>query len=457
MRTISTIISSAALAAALVACGGTPKGGTTPDGKSTGVPPPPNVTPTAATPGKDAPKREVSKEAKSDFQSAQAGFDQIDKANGWNESACRSSADKFQSVARAHPELLEAQYMVGLSFQRCALDADAEKAYQAAAKGQGIYAARALSNLGEIYFRAGKVDGAKQYWDSAVKASPKLVAAHNNLASLEIDQMRRVGEKSPEWAKLETDAKYQLSSALGVNTDSVKAYTLYGLLYMEGWQKNKNRLDLAKLLLDEAKKRNEKFAPLQNAYGLYYMHRNAQSEALQHFMSAVEADPKFVEARMNVGLTTVNFRKYDTAKEQFSKVIELQPKAYDAYVGLGLAQRGLGDMDGAEATYKKAIGIDGKKGDAYYNLGVLYKDFKANKQADLKGSQGIYKQAREFFKTFLDKDGDADDKAEAKNNITDCDKLIAQIDQFIQNQANQPPPPAAGAPAATPAPAPAAK
>ena len=38
---------------------------------------------------------------------------------------------------------------------------------------------------------------------------------------------------------------------------------------------NKNRLDLAKTLLDEAKKRNEKYAPLQNAYGLYYMHKGS--------------------------------------------------------------------------------------------------------------------------------------------------------------------------------------
>ena len=89
--------------------------------------------------------------------------------------------------------------------------------------------------------------------------------------------MRKLVPMSPEWKKLEEDARFNLSNVLGVDTDNVKAYTLYGLVYMEGYQKNKNRLDLAKTLLDEAKKRNEKYAPLQNAYGLYYMHRNALS------------------------------------------------------------------------------------------------------------------------------------------------------------------------------------
>ena len=77
------------------------------------------------------------------------------------------------------------------------------------------------------------------------------------------------------------------------------------------------------------------------------------------------------------------------------------------------------------------------QGDSYYNLGVLYKDFRANKQNDpdpikaLRASQDVYKQARDFFNQFLDKDGDPGDKAEAKNNIADCDKVVKQLDNAI--------------------------
>ena len=348
--------------------------------------------------------------------------------------------------------------MVGLSYHKCNLLEEAEKAYQAAShmKGDATKIAMALSNLGEIYFRAGKIDGAKQYWDSAIKANGKLIAARINVASMELEQMRKIGNpKDANWKKIEEDARFNLSSALGVDTDSVAAYTQYGLVYMEGWQQNKNRLDLAKTLLDEGKKRNEKYAPLQNAYGLYYMHKNSLNQALASFQAAVEADPKFVEARVNAGLLTLGFRKYDVAKEMFGKALEVAPKNYDAMIGLGIAQRGLGDLDGAEATYKKARDIDPKKGDAYYNLGVLYKDFRANKQTDpdpvkaLRGSQNMYKQAREFFNQFLDKDADASDKAEAKNNIADCDKVTKQLDNAITSLQNQPAQPA-------PAPAPAA-
>jgi tetratricopeptide (TPR) repeat protein len=311
-----------------------------------------------------------------------------------------------------------------------------------------------VSSLGELYFRAGKVDGAKQYWDTALKATGKLVGAHIGLATLELQQMRQINNvKDANWKKLEEDARFHLSSALAVETNSVEAYAMYGLVYMEGWQQNKNRLDLAKTLLDEGKKRDEKYAPLQNAYGLWYMHKNQINQALAAFQAAVDADPKFIEARRNAGMILLGSRKYDGAKDMLSKVVELAPKDYDAMIGLGFAERGLNDLDGAEATYKKAMQLDGKRGDAYYNLGVLYKGFRANHQADLPSSIKMYDQAKQYFQQYLDKDGDATDKAEAKNNIADCDKVTKQMQEAIRIQANQPPPPPM--PAATPAPAPA--
>ena len=443
------------------ACGGGQKTGS--GGGGGAVPPPPQLkaggSADLASPGPVAPKAEISKDARQDYLAAVSFFTTTDKA-GWNESACRQSAEKFQSVVREHSDLVAAQFMVGLSYDRCKLLDDATKAYQQATnmKGDATKQAMALSNLGTIYYKQGKIDGAKQYWDSAIKANGKLVAARINVASLELEQMRHTPAKDPKYKQLEEDARINLSNALGVESDNVEAYTAYGLLYMEGWAANKNRLLLAKLLLDEGKKRNEKYAPLQNAYGLYYMHRGALNEALASFSGAVAADPTFAEARLNAGQLTLNFRKYDVAKEMFGKALEIQPKNYDAVIGLGIALRGLNDLDGSEAQYKKAQGIDPRRGDAFYNLGVLYKDFKANKQNDadpvkaLQASQSVYKQARDYFQQSLDKTGDPADKQEAKNNIGDCDKVVKQLDNAITSLKNAPPPtPAPTAPAAAPA------
>lgn len=439
------------LAAALLsiaACGGkqTPSSGLHTDSKD--VPPPPdvsNVKPETDTAG----TREVSSDAKADYASALDFYNKSATA-GWNESSCRSAADQFSAVARAHKEIVEAQYMVGRSFHNCGLAKEAEDAYQAALKIKPNHGA-SISNLGELYYSAGKLDGARKYWESAIKANPKLTAAYVNLAQLNLTEMRKTKDAAA-WGKLEEDARKKLSNALAVDNENVRAYTVYGLVYMEGRAKNRNRLDLAKLLLEEGEKKNPKYAPLQHALGLLALAKNNLTDALSRFQSAAELDGNLSEAHMNLGLIQLGTRRYDIAKTAFEKVLSRQPKNYDAMIGLGVAQRGLGDLDGAEASYKKAKDLDPKKGDSYFNLGVLYKDFRANKENDLKAMQNTSKVARQFFQDFLSKDGAQSDKDEAQENIKAIDKLVKQLDEAMKMQASMPP-----APPAAPAPAPAPK
>jgi tetratricopeptide (TPR) repeat protein len=180
------------------------------------------------------------------------------------------------------------------------------------------------------------------------------------------------------------------------------------------------------------------------------MHKGSLNQALQNFEGAGRGDPKFVEGAHQRGAAHARLAQVRRREGAFSKALEIAPKNYDATIGLGVAQRGLNDLDGAEASYKKAQGLDGGRGDAYFNLGVLYKDFRATKQSDMKASINMYNQAKEFFNQFLGKQGSQADKEEAKDNIKDCDKVTKQLQNFITQQANNPPPPA-------PAPAPDAK
>ena len=277
----TSTIALALMAVSTAACGAKQK-----TGLGTGVKPPPP--PKVLSVGAEKPKRNISKDAKADYKGALAFFQAQEKA-GWSESTCRQAADKFSSVIGEHPKLVEAQYMVGRSYHACKMYKDAEEAYRKALQINPNHGA-SISNLGDIYFHDGKVGSAKNYWTNAVKANPKLVAARNNLASLELEDMRKTSDPST-WRELEADARKNLSNALAVDNDNVKSYVLYGLVYMEGRQKNKNRLDLAKLLLDEGAKRSKTYAPLENARGLYFLYRNSLSEALAHFEKAVSSIP----------------------------------------------------------------------------------------------------------------------------------------------------------------------
>ena len=83
------------------------------------------------------------------------------------------------------------------------------------------------------------------------------------------------------------------------------------------------RVDTAKLLLDKGSEIDEKYPPLHNASGLLQLRRGNVSQALSAFERAVALNPKFIEARMNVGNTVLGFRKYDTAEQHFSPLEEI--------------------------------------------------------------------------------------------------------------------------------------
>jgi tetratricopeptide (TPR) repeat protein len=432
MNTTKQVLVAIALAG-LAACGGTQTGGGTLAGGGGDVPPPPPGSPDQQ---KEPPKVVVSADARSDFERASAFFADQEKGKSWSQSACSQSAENFRAVASEHKTLIDAHYMVGLSFHKCGMIKEAESAYQATLRVNPNHA-QSLSNLGWIYYNAGKVDGARQYWTRAVQAYQKVTAARIGLAQLILDDMRRTTDNA-RWSALDKEAANHLSSVLAVDNDSIQAYYLYAMVFMEGRRKNKNRLDLAKLLMDEGEKRNAAYAPLKNARGLLFYHRNNLGSALKLFQEAVKLDPNLVEARLNVGLTTLGFRNYPVAKEQFEKVLELQSKNYDAVIGLGIALRGLGDLEGAEKQYNIAKQIDGRRGDAAFNLGVLYKDFKATKVDTLEESQKLWLEAKKHFQDFLTKaDISNDDKAEAKNNIEDCDKLVKQVNDFRRMEKEQ--------------------
>lgn len=419
-------LSSAVLLASLAACGGSQKHGGN-------APAPPEVKQGAS--GKI--NRTVTKEAKADFAQAVAYYQKQAEA-GWTGSRCEEAADRFEEVASDHNKMVEARFNAGLSLQNCNKLKAAEEQYRKALSINRSHAP-SLSNLGEIYFKRGNETTAKQYWESAVKADPKIAGARANLAWLIIREMREKKPRGAAFQRMHEQAAGHLSRVLAVENDNVEAYVLYALLYMEGSDRNKSRLALADVLLDKAQELNPDFPALHNARGLLLLHRDNVAQALASFRRAVQLDPKFTEAMMNVGNIVLDFRKYGEGEAAFKKVLELSPKSYDAYIGLGIAQRGQNKLDEAEASYNQARKIDGQRSDAYYNLGVLYQDFRANATQDLKKAQAAYRTAIKYFRQASSKpDASRSLKKEASANIGVCEKNIKSLDEAIKFQQQSP-------------------
>jgi len=396
----------------------------------------------AATP----PPADAQKQPKDDWEAAVFYFRDAEQT-GWTSDKCQSAADKFTAAAKG--KRAEGYFNAGVAMERCARYNDAEKLYRKALDVTPNHGP-SLANLGEIYYRAGKLQDAQSYFDQAIKNDAgklEVSAARNNLAWIQYQQLRQTTVPATR-QQIETEALGNLQRALAIDNDSVVAYTIMALVYMEGADKNRNRLDLADLLLTEGKKRNDKYAPLWNAMGLLQMRRNNVAKALEDFRQAATLDPRLTEARMNVGQIVLSSRNYDEAENQFREVLKLKKNDYAALVGLGVALRGQATVlrsagqadkfqqkiDDAESSYRAAIDADKNRADAYYNLGLLYKDYRTN-DPDQSKNIAQYKKAKGFFQDYLTRADKADPKREdANGHVQDCDKYVDILGKTAQDQ-----------------------
>lgn len=411
----------------IAACGGGKKAGpSTPSGGNgqLGAPNQPSGGGTKVT--------EISRDARASYKSAITDYKATAKS-GWTKGGCESSAGRFASIADQH-KLVEARYMQGLSYHNCGMTSQAKSAYENALRMSPTHA-RSLSNLGQIYLEEGNVARANANWNKAIDSDPKMAGAKGNQGWALLEKLRTQRPGTKAWKTTERDAKAALSASLAYDSQDARTYVIYALLYMEGYERNRSRLDIAKLLLDTGKEHNDKYAPMYNAYGLLELHKDNQAAALRQFQKAVELDPNFIEARLNFATINVSFRKYDVAANQYEEVLKRQPKNYDAVVGLGIALRGQKNLTGAQKQYESATKLDGNKGAAFYNLGVLYMDFIASRAENLQQAQNGYERAKGYFQSYLQKkDATGRGKQEAKDNIETCNKNIKQLQQAIAFQ-----------------------
>ena len=427
MRTLSHI-AAAALVVLATACG---PAATSKRGMShlaANAPPPPS--------GSGKIDRKVSEDAAQDFTDA-VKFYQEQGKGGWNANACTAAARRFEKVADEHNKMVEALYNAGLSYQNCHMMKDAEARYQQALDIQPTHGP-SLSNLGEIYFQGGNEARAKQYWEKAVEADKKIVGARNNLAWLMIRDVRD-GQGQPELD--EGPDPHPPALGAGGRQRQRRGLRAPGAVLHAGLGAQRVAADPGQAPARQGREvRRQVPAAVQRARAARARQKNV-ANALGEFEKAVELDPDFVEARMNVGNIVLGFRKYDEASEQFQEVLKRQPKNYDAMVGLGIAQRGLGRFDDAEQSYKKATDLDGSRAEAYFNLGVLYKDFRANETQDLHKAQEAYRLAIKYFSQARGKQNATSDlQADARDNISDCTKNIQSLDEAIRTQQQAPAP-----------------
>lgn len=131
--------------------------------------------------------------------------------------------------------------------------------------------------------------------------------------------------------------------------------------------------------INEALKQNEYNAEAYYVRGRMYKAMKDTTLAASSYKTAIEVDPNYYNAYIEVGLLYAN-QKSDLAKEYYNSAIELKPRSVEAWYNkaMFLQETGVKKQSRyreAFACYDTILKIDGRYSPAYFNKGYIYLEY----------------------------------------------------------------------------------
>ena len=109
----------------------------------------------------------------------------------------------------------------------------------------------------------------------------------------------------------------------------------------------------------------------ENNFGVQLEAQGKLDEAILHYRKALRIDPRYSDARLDLGNALLSQGKTREAVREYSRVLKDEPGNQKASIGLAaaLAKQGRGDV--AASGFSKVLETDPNNADAHYNLGLM--------------------------------------------------------------------------------------
>ncbi len=197
--------------------------------------------------------------------------------------------------------------------------------------------AQLLALIGTAYIQTGDNSTGAEYIARAVEIDPDQALLRTQLAVGKIASGDTAGAIS------------QLESAVALGQDVIQADVLLVLSYL-----NKREYDKA-IAASEALEQRMADSPIPfNLTGLAYLAQRQFELARERFNTALQKDPEFVVAQMNLARLALLEKKPDEAKKAYTAVLDVRPKHLGALMGMAALATAVGDAEVAEEWLLRA-------------------------------------------------------------------------------------------------------
>lgn len=216
-----------------------------------------------------------------------------------------------------------------------AVSPEEKKALDHTEKGLGLFARQ-------------KYEAAIREYEAALRLSPGLTAAHNNLGSA-LFGLGRFEEAAASFAR------------------AVKLDPRYGQAHFN--------LALTHLKLGREREANASLMDAVRAFfetGDLHLREGRLEEAAAAYRELLRIDPEYPPARLRLGLVHNAERRFGAAVEELRKAAAAPPQAALAHEGLAEAFYGLGKHAEAVAAADRAVALQATRAGAHYIAGLAH-------------------------------------------------------------------------------------
>lgn len=215
--------------------------------------------------------------------------------------------------------------------------------------------AQTLVQMGEALFELGRVDESFQHFEASLEIDDESPDLHVRYAK----RLQEAGRND--------EAIMHCQIAIDLGPKMKRAYAQLCTLLEDPAELETATQRLAELVAEDPTDPADHFN-----LGLAYLRLKRAPDAIAEFRTAIEQEPLYGEAIVNLASALADQRDLDGAKVWFRKAIELDGFEANGYHGLGVVARREKKLSEAIGYYEKAVVADPAFAPAMDELPVLY-------------------------------------------------------------------------------------
>ncbi len=218
--------------------------------------------------------------------------------------------------------------------------------------------------LSDIYFMKGDFESSEDLLERALVRNPNDVESVMKLAELSL------------YYKRYTELRSYIDRALTIDQRNPKAHLLKGFGFIEQ-QDTVGAVREFQLAVDQDPKYYEAYIQL----GLVF-HRKLNKLALNYYNNALNVRPQSTEAMYNIAMFYQDTKAYDKALEEYKMILQIDPKNTNANHNIGWIQLEIKkNYPEALNYFSQSIQNDSTNVNAIYNRGLTYERMKNYNEA----------------------------------------------------------------------------